>query len=102
MKISRETRRNILDWLAVERTEWSGRLSEEAFLDRVVDLDTLPSTDSRFSSARGDIRQHRSDNDDSPRWSIRSSGQTPRLRVSWLKSSTTSFVAIRSGSSGSR
>jgi hypothetical protein len=62
--ISRQTRRNIIDWLSVESVAWNGRLSEEAFLDRIVDLDALPSTDPRFHSARSDIRQHRVHNYD--------------------------------------
>ncbi len=64
MTISRRTRKNILDWLAVEKVGWSGRLTEEQFLDRVADLDALGSTDPRFGNARSDIRQHRVNNDD--------------------------------------
>jgi hypothetical protein len=43
---------------------WYGRLSEIEFLDRLYDLDDLPSTDSRFGDARSDIVQHRYANDD--------------------------------------
>lgn len=64
MRIGRATRKNVLDWLSVEGISWAGRLSDETFLDRFVDLDALPSTDPRFKSARSDIRQHRFNNDD--------------------------------------
>jgi AbiJ N-terminal domain 3 len=40
-------------------TVWSGGLDEVEFLRRLYDLETLPSTDSRFKSARSDIVQHR-------------------------------------------
>src|SRR5438094_94926 len=66
MAISRATRKNVLDWLSVEHVSWRGRLSDEAFLDRVVDLDALPSTDPRFETMRGDLRQHLVNNDDWP------------------------------------
>ncbi len=41
------------------RTVWSGVLDEVEFLSRLYDLDALPSTDSRFSTAGRDIAQHR-------------------------------------------
>ena len=41
------------------RTVWSGALNDVEFLRRLYDLDALPSTDRRFSSASGDIAQHR-------------------------------------------
>ena len=62
--ISQLTRRDILDYLSVERVVWSGRLEEVAFLERIWDLSALPSTDRRFSNAASDIRQHRVANDD--------------------------------------
>jgi hypothetical protein len=43
---------------------WFGRLSEIEFLDRLYDLDALPSTDTRFENARADIIQHRYNNYD--------------------------------------
>ncbi len=64
VQIGRKARKNIVDWLTVEGVAWSGRLAEEAFLDRFVDLDDLPSTDSRFPNARYDLRQHRVSNYD--------------------------------------
>ena len=57
--ISEVTRRSIFDWLRINRIEWSGVLDEVEFLDRLYDLDALPSTDSRYVDARGDILTHR-------------------------------------------
>lgn len=59
MSISRETRKNILDWLSIERVAWSGRLDDVQFLSRIFDLEDLPSYDYRFADAAGDISQHR-------------------------------------------
>lgn len=64
MTISWAARKNIVDWLRVERVDWSGRLDEVDFLDRIFDLDQLPSDDPRFDNARGDIWQHRFNNND--------------------------------------
>lgn len=63
--ISAVTRRDITDYLTAERISWRGRLDEVAFLQRVwPDLDAMPSTDSRFPDAAGDVWQHRVKNDD--------------------------------------
>ena len=62
--IAPPTRRNVIDWLRAEGVRWRGRLDDESFLDRVVDLDSLPSTDDRFDTARADIRQHTVNNND--------------------------------------
>lgn len=64
MKISELTRRDIIDAILVEKIYWWGRMEETAFLSRLYDLQKLPSTDSRFSNAEGDIWQHRVNNDD--------------------------------------
>jgi len=46
-----------------------GRLGETEFLSRVWDLDSMPSTDARFSNATGDIWQHTVNNEDwEPGW----------------------------------
>ena len=60
--ISRETRQNIFDSLRVLQTPWSGRLGEVEFLQRIYDLETMKSFDSRFKDAAGDIWQHRVNN----------------------------------------
>lgn len=41
-----------------------GRLSEIDFLSRIYDLKSMPSTDSRYRDAEGDIWQHTVNNDD--------------------------------------
>ncbi|MEG4986198.1 abortive infection family protein [Microcoleus sp. BR0-C5] len=64
MKISQVTRRDIFESMAIEKINWSGRLEESEFLSRLFDLQSMPSTDSRFNNAAGDIFQHRINNDD--------------------------------------
>ena len=66
MTIRRSTRKNVLDWVSVERTAWSGRLEEDQFLARIFDLDKMPSHDGRLETAAGDIWQHRVNNNDGP------------------------------------
>ncbi|NDY57441.1 abortive infection family protein [Desulfovibrio sulfodismutans] len=63
-KVTEITRRNIFDYLSIQRIYWSGRLDETNFLARLFDLHTLPSTDTRFQNAFGDIWQHRINNND--------------------------------------
>jgi hypothetical protein len=60
--ISEITRRDIFDFITLERIDWSGRLEETAFLERIWDLHDMRSTDSRFANAAGDIWQHRVNN----------------------------------------
>lgn len=64
MKISRLTRRDLIDSLVAEKINWCGRLDESEFLARLYDLQALPSTDGRFKDAAGDIWQHRVNNFD--------------------------------------
>ena len=69
MNISKVTRRNIFDWLTVERVNWCGRLKETEFLSRLYDLEAIHSTDARFRTATGDIWQHCINNSDwEPNW----------------------------------
>lgn len=72
-KITAITRRDIFDLLEIgvveEESEskysyFSMREEEVDFLGRLFDLDSLPSTDSRFKNARGDIWQHTVNNND--------------------------------------
>ncbi len=56
------TRRDIFDYLRGEGGPWWGRLDEIDFLESLYDLDLLASQDSRFTTARGDIVQHRVNN----------------------------------------
>jgi len=62
MRITQVTRRNIADAIMVEKINWWGRLSESGFLSRIFDLGAIPSRDSRYSDAAGDIWQHRDNN----------------------------------------
>jgi hypothetical protein len=62
--VPREIRVNILDGLKLENVAWNGQLDDVEFLSRLYDLQALPSHDSRFKDAAGDIWQHRFNNDD--------------------------------------
>lgn len=62
MAISRQSRNDLVDLILLEGMPWSGRLDDVAFLSRLFDLDKLPSRDTRFKNARGDIWQHRVNN----------------------------------------
>ncbi|MCJ2373885.1 abortive infection family protein [Pseudomonas sp. RGM 3321] len=62
--LPRQVRVNILDGLRLENVDWYGQLDDVGFLSRLFDLQQLPSTDSRFLDAAGDIWQHRYNNDD--------------------------------------
>src|SRR5437868_4882341 len=53
--ISELTRRDLRDLLG---GSWSGRLSALEFLSRLYELDTLPSSDRRYSSMSQDVAQH--------------------------------------------
>jgi hypothetical protein len=64
MNISEITRRNIFDALRINNINWSGRFDEPAFLSRIFDLKEMPSYDSRFNDAEGDIWKHRINNFD--------------------------------------
>ncbi len=64
MNITEVTRRDIIDYLITNGISFSGRLDELEFLGRIWDLQSMPSTDSRYKTAYGDIRQHRIYNND--------------------------------------
>ena len=53
------TRRDVFDLLRAEKDPWWGRLDEIEFLGQLYDLDALPSTDTRHTTAGQDILQHR-------------------------------------------
>jgi hypothetical protein len=63
-RLPRQVRLNIVDGLKLERVSWSGTLDDVEFLSRLFDLQSLPSTDSRFENAAGDIWQHTVNNED--------------------------------------
>ncbi|OPA89705.1 hypothetical protein BFW86_14630 [Pseudomonas fluorescens] len=62
--LPRQVRVNILAGLRLDNVAWHGQLNDVEFLSRLFDLQQLPSTDSRFKDAAGDIWQHRCNNDD--------------------------------------
>jgi hypothetical protein len=62
--LPRHVRASVLDGLRLENAAWHGQLDEVEFLSRLFDLQRLPSSDSRFKDAAGDIWQHRHNNDD--------------------------------------
>ena len=64
MRISVLTRRDIIDAIVAEDVQWSGTMEEPEFLARLYDLSSMPSRDSRFADAGGDIWQHRVNNFD--------------------------------------
>jgi len=61
--ISEITRKNILGDL-YSKVNIPGRMDIVSFLKRIWDLDKMPSTDSRYLNASGDIWQHMVNNDD--------------------------------------
>jgi len=63
-KITQITRKDLFDAMTVEGVSWPGSMEETEFLGRLYDLDSLPSHDSRFKGAAGDIWQHRVNNFD--------------------------------------
>lgn len=63
-ELPRQVRVNVLDGLRLENVAWNGQLDDVEFLSRLFDLQQLPSTDSRYKDAAGDIWQHRYNNDD--------------------------------------
>lgn len=60
--VSRATRQNIFDGMRIEKVVWNGRLDEVEFLERLYDLKSMPSHDSRYADAARDIWQHRVNN----------------------------------------
>jgi AbiJ N-terminal domain 3 len=59
MPLTTVTRRAIIRDLARLSIWWGGDLEDPEFLERLHPLGDLPSTDSRYSDALGDILQHR-------------------------------------------
>jgi hypothetical protein len=63
-RISEITRSEILDYLLLRNESFHGNLDLMSFLKRVWNLSQMPSTDSRFEDAEGDIWQHMVNNSD--------------------------------------
>ena len=60
----REIRDVLMDGMYKKEFYFYGTESEISFLERIVDLNNLPSYDSRFDNMIGDIWQHTENNDD--------------------------------------
>jgi hypothetical protein len=57
--ISEYTRRDLFDHLTLSEIDWSGRMAESDFLERIFRISKLGSHDSRASSMLGDVVLHR-------------------------------------------
>src|SRR5689334_13502456 len=64
MKITEITRKSIISHLLSRKTGFSGSLEMIDFVGRIWPLSSMPSTDSRFKDAHGDIWQHMINNND--------------------------------------
>lgn len=87
--ISRAIRKNIFDGLTLDEVSWSGKLDDVDFLSRLYDLEDLPSTDSRYKTASGDIYQHRVNN-----WDWENDWVFTDKRFSLLTCSDENFLAF--------
>jgi hypothetical protein len=56
--VTKRVRRAVVSILQQEGVDWNGSLDPVEFLSPLFQLDKLPSTDSRFKDAAGDIWQH--------------------------------------------
>jgi AbiJ N-terminal domain 3/TIR domain len=63
-RITEITRTEIVDYLLLRKESFHGSLDLISFLKRVWNLSQMPSTDSRFENAEGDIWQHMVNNND--------------------------------------
>jgi AbiJ N-terminal domain 3 len=50
--VSSATRQNIVDGMKIDRVHWAGRLEDVEFLQRLYDLESMPSSDKRFRECR--------------------------------------------------
>lgn len=66
--LPRQVRINVIDGLRLEQVAWQGQLDDVEFLSRLYDLQKLPSHDSRFKDAAGDIWQHCNNDDWDAYW----------------------------------
>lgn len=64
MSISKDARRDIIDYLLSRDQSFHGRLDLITFLKRIWDLSSMASTDYRFNNAEDDIWKHMVMNDD--------------------------------------
>jgi hypothetical protein len=87
MKFPTELREALLRNVARNNLTWTGTVDPPEFYGRFFNLDKLPSTDSRFKDATGDMWQHTVNNSD---WSDDEIVNDPRF--SPLQLSDTAFV----------
>lgn len=62
--LPRQVRQNIFDGLRLDKVVWQGNLDDVEFLNRLYDLQKLPSRDPRYKDAAQDIWKHCINNDD--------------------------------------
>lgn len=62
--IKRKTKKNILDHFNMDNINFSGRMSDIEFLQRLYRLEDMESYDSRYQNALRDISQHTVNNND--------------------------------------
>jgi hypothetical protein len=74
-ELSPGVRSDIFDGLRMDGVAFNGELDDVQFLQRIFDLQKLPSTDPRFKDAAGDIWQHTINNDDLDRDWVFSDGR---------------------------
>lgn len=80
MAITAVTRRALLADLRIQNVWWSGDCDTDvAFLDRLYDLDALPSADPHYENARADAVQHLVNN---PDWDTEDVFRDPRFKLS--------------------
>lgn len=62
MKINLKTKQHIVDELKTRHVVWYGKLEEQDFVAKLVDMSILPSNDPRYENMQGDFWQHRINN----------------------------------------
>lgn len=85
-KISVLTRQKIADEIALQKIALGGHLNYADFLNRLYDLNNMPSFDHRYKTAYGDIRCHSDWCDYTPEWMFTDS------RFNLLRCSDDEFV----------
>jgi hypothetical protein len=64
LRIAPENRTDILDWIQSQSLDPTGEMTDLNFLNRLVDLDSLPSHDERYSTMGQDVVAHTEWNND--------------------------------------
>ncbi|WP_228267608.1 hypothetical protein [Acinetobacter pittii] len=64
LQLPKNIKLEILKILAKQEGKLFQKIDEVSFFDLILDLRSLPSTDSRYSDARGDLNQHYVNNSD--------------------------------------